>query len=489
MSNSLRQRLERRKNNFKGRINFQFNKEKREIQTVILSKSKKEEQLFKRRNPNLRSAQELLSEENQKYFEQIRLKIQNLPQIYKLLLDPQTQDHTLSEVREICSLFPNPPIREIIDNGFIPLFIEFLQSPKVLIQYEAITSLSHLTSGSLELTSEIINMGIAPKILDLLIQTKDPDIIDQCITSFANIISQSIDFRDQVIDTDFIQILSEITQKFSKRESTIKNFVWISIFITRNPLPNFEKIKLLFDPLFAQTSSKNSEISIYLLECLENISKGNDEFKQVFFEIKELLEYLIINLENQDPKFQTPSLKTIGNLLNWKDEMTEKLINYNIISILFKTFASPISDLKRYSCWALSNICASNIKIQENAIKTGIIQILSQALLKEKFEIQKQAIFGISNLLEINNENLIQEMIKNQVVKGISKLLTINDIQTIQIGLFCWERILTQGLNVQNLIDIFEEEEAVSILEKLQNHENQDISNKANEIIENFFLK
>ncbi|KAJ5077941.1 importin alpha subunit [Anaeramoeba ignava] len=308
------------------------------------------------------------------------VEIQNLPQIYKLLLDPQTQDHTLSEVREICSLFPNPPIREIIDNGFIPLFIEFLQSPKVLIQYEAITSLSHLTSGSLELTSEIINMGIAPKILDLLIQTKDPDIIDQCITSFANIISQSIDFRDQVIDTDFIQILSEITQKFSKREK----------------------------------------------------SKISNSF-----------------------------FKTIGNLLNWKDEMTEKLINYNIISILFKTFAK--------------------MQLKQELFK------FYHKFLKEKFEIQKQAIFGISNLLEINNENLIQEMIKNQVVKGISKLLTINDIQTIQIGLFCWERILTQGLNIQNLIDIFEEEEAVSILEKLQNHENQDISNKANEIIENFF--
>ena len=58
-----------------------------------------------------------------------------------------------------------------------------------------------------------------------------------------------------------------------------------------------------------------------------------------------------------------PSLRAIGNILTGSDPLAQVVINCSVLPVLKNLITSTIDQIKKETCWALSNITAGN-KVQ-----------------------------------------------------------------------------------------------------------------------------
>ncbi len=55
---------------------------------------------------------------------------------------------------------------------------------------------------------------------------------------------------------------------------------------------------------------------------------------------------------------QTPSLRTVGNIVTGDDVQTQVIINCNVLSALSALLSSPKEGIRKEACWTISNITA-----------------------------------------------------------------------------------------------------------------------------------
>lgn len=101
-------------------------RQRRHEVTVELRKSKKEDQLFKRRN--IAEDEHLTSPLQEKNLNGQSPRTLNIDEILEGMLsnDPRRQFHATLSTRKILSREKNPPIDLIIGHGIVPLCVKFL---------------------------------------------------------------------------------------------------------------------------------------------------------------------------------------------------------------------------------------------------------------------------------------------------------------------------------------------------------------------------
>ena len=68
----------------------------------------------------------------------------------------------------------------------------------------------------------------------------------------------------------------------------------------------------------------------------------------------------------------TPSLRAIGNILTGGDPLTQVVINCSVLPVLKHLLESHIEQIRKETCWALSNVTAGNkVQIQVSGCGMG----------------------------------------------------------------------------------------------------------------------
>lgn len=473
----------RRKQGLKKGVNTEDSRRRRGDTTIQLRKNKKEEGLAKRRNimvNNFVTDPSATTEEPPSKFSELMLKMNSQ--------DVSNMTEGIRGFRKALSVESNPPVQECIDIGAVPLFVKYLQcDDNTVLQFEAAWALTNIAST--DRTQVVVDSGAIPFLVQQLM-SGSADVREQCAWCLGNVAGDGAPYRDVILNCGGLQpLLKNVLNP--ENISLLRNCVWtLSNLCRGKPQPDLRVIQPAFEAISVLLNNCSDQQTIVdACWALSYLSDGNNERIQQCVEFQ-VVPQLVQMISSGQTQAVVPALRTLGNIVSGEDHQTQVVVDCNALPVVVPLLSHGKKNIRKEACWMLSNIAAGS-KPQVHALATTpslLTQVLIQMSSGIEWDVRKEAAWVISNVATGGSKANVLKLIEFNAIEPLCDLLDVAEVRILLVAMEALESILKHGdaakMDCSALID---EAEGVDKLELLQEHENEDVYQRAVKILETYF--
>ncbi|OMJ83499.1 hypothetical protein SteCoe_15530 [Stentor coeruleus] len=484
--------LESRAKSFMQAYDVEDIKRRKEENEVELRKTKRADLVTKRRN--LEQTEKQWIKVNEIFKPSYSLS--DLPELLEAMHSPLEEKHLFAAqgFRKILSLEHNPPIQELIDTGILPYLIEWIQKfdyPQ--LQYESAWTITNIASGTHHHCQVIVEKGCVPLLIQMM-NSNNEEVREQAVWALGNIGGDAAHCRDVILQNNGLPLLIKCL-KSSTKHSMIKNASWtISNLCRGKPAPMYEMVKDAM-PVLAEVvkSQHDSEILSDSLWALSHLSEGSEE-KVDYLISTGIIERVIQLLNHHLYNIQLPAIRVIGNVVTGNEAQTQLIINLNGVEALSTLLNSAKKNTQKEAVWSISNICAGTKEQLDRLISADVIPRLVNCAYSSDKDIKKETVWALSNAAAGGRPDQVYKFVQSGIVQALCSLLEETDVKIVSVAIEGLNRILRCGKEnfstdggSSEFANVVEDCNGLSKLEKLQQHPNTQIYEKARNMIENYF--
>ncbi|CAL5351074.1 unnamed protein product [Camellia sinensis] len=404
----------------------------------------------------------------------------------------------LRELRRLLSRSEFPPVEAALKAGAVPLLVQGLSfgSPDEQL-LEAAWCLTNIAAGKPEETKALLTA--LPLLIAHLGERSSSPVAEQCAWALGNVAGEGEELRKVLLSQGALLPLARMM--LPNKGSTVRTAAWALSNLIKGPDPSAatELIKIdgVLDAITRHFRKADEELAtevawvVVYLSALSNVAFG-------MLVKSDLLQLLVERLATSNSlQLLIPVLRSLGNLVAGDAHTTNVLVagHDNVIAALIKCLKSEHRVLKKEAAWVLSNIAAGSIEHKQLIYSSEAVPLLLRLLSTEPFDIRKEVAYVLGNLCVAPSEgsgrpSLILDHLVSLVSKGclpgFVDLVRSADTEAAKLGLQFMELVL-RGMPNSEGPKLVEREDGIDAMERFQFHENEELRNMANELVDTYF--
>ncbi|THG18838.1 hypothetical protein TEA_017477 [Camellia sinensis var. sinensis] len=412
----------------------------------------------------------------------------------------------LRELRRLLSRSEFPPVEAALKAGAVPLLVQGLSfgSPDEQL-LEAAWCLTNIAAGKPEETKALLTA--LPLLIAHLGERSSSPVAEQCAWALGNVAGEGEELRKVLLSQGALLPLARMM--LPNKGSTVRTAAWALSNLIKGPDPSAatELIKIdgVLDAITRHFRKAVSELPFgTCLDILPILVIRKDEtmkpdcpsdwdeelatevawvvvylsaLSNVAFGMlvkSDLLQLLVERLATSNSlQLLIPVLRSLGNLVAGDAHTT------NVLE----------------AAWVLSNIAAGSIEHKQLIYSSEAVPLLLRLLSTEPFDIRKEVAYVLGNLCVAPSEgsgrpSLILDHLVSLVSKGclpgFVDLVRSADTEAAKLGLQFMELVL-RGMPNSEGPKLVEREDGIDAMERFQFHENEELRNMANELVDTYF--
>jgi len=394
-------------------------------------------------------------------------------------------------IRKVLAAETSPPINYIGLSPAASRLVSFLGTPHEPLVLESVWCVTNICSGSSELVHRMISHGLLPALMRLLSHTNE-EIFDQTVWALSNIAGDSVAMRDQIISAGVGEFIREKLLATSRLHlGIIGNMVWLLSNLCRGkPLPKESFIASLLPILPIGIHLEKEEIQADICWICSYITDGGDRVNINELLNLKLLPKLVELMLSPNAKVQAPALRTIGNIASGDTAQTQMLLVAGCLDRLSVVLTSKRKATRKEALWCLSNIAAGSCEQRIEVMRSPCLSLAVQAVSDVDVDIKKEALWTIFNLANSKEIPIVASLLSKGILKILIPELSHKDSNVLHPLLGCIECLLrpshVEGVSSESEV-LFEELGGLTMLEKLQHHDNKAVYETVIRLMDEFY--
>ncbi|XP_031382728.1 importin subunit alpha-9 [Punica granatum] len=414
----------------------------------------------------------------------------------------QKRVNALRELRRLLSRSEYPPVEAALKAGAIPLLVQCLSfgSPDEQL-LEVAWCLTNIAAGKPEETRAL--SPALPLLIAHIGEKSSLPVAEQCAWALGNVAGEGEELRNILLSQGALLPLARMM--LPNKGSTVRTAAWALSNLIKGPeqkaATELIRIEGVLDAIVRHLKKADEELAtevawvVVYLSALSNVATS-------MLVKSDVVQLLVERLASSNSlQLLIPVLRSLGNLVAGDSRTTCSVlvpgheITDSVITVLVKCLKSEHRVLKKEAAWVLSNIAAGSVEHKQSIFSSEALPLLLRLLSSSPFDIRKEVAYALGNICvgpaegdgrpKLIVEHLVS-LVKNGCLSGFVELIRSADTEAARLGLQFIELVL-RGMPNGEGPKLVEQEDGIDAMEMYQFHENEDLRNMANGLVDKYF--